>query len=105
MDQGRTSTNEPENKKTNDDAQGLISERWHRETYVSRKEKRRGFASIENSVDTSIQGLKECIKKNRGRLISATKKQNKTKNTDNKSVNRTKITRKKIGRETTVWIF
>ena len=35
-DRGRTSINGPEKKKTNDDARGLISQRWHR-LYVSQR--------------------------------------------------------------------
>ena len=37
--------------------------------YVSRKERGRGLASLEDSVDVSIQGLKDCIKKCKERLI------------------------------------
>ena len=40
--------------------------------YVSRKE-RRGLAKIEDSVDTSIRLLEDYIKKNKERLITATK--------------------------------
>ena len=57
--------------------------------YVSRKQGRRGFASIEHNVDTSIQRLEDYIKKRGGRLITATRN-----NTDNTSNKRTKITRK-----------
>ena len=39
--------------------------------YVSRKEGGRGLASIEDSVDVSIQPLEDCIQKNGGRLIAA----------------------------------
>ena len=46
---GRTQWKGPEDKKADDDAQGLISERWHR-LYVSRKEGRRWFFSIEDCV-------------------------------------------------------
>ena len=54
MDGGRTYTNGPENKKTNDDAlhPGNNVDRL----YVSRKEGR-ALASIEDSVDASIQRL------------------------------------------------
>ena len=57
--------------------------------YVSRKEGGRGFVSIEDSVDASIQQLKDYIQKHEGGLITATR--NKTENTMN---NRMKITRK-----------
>ena len=39
--------------------------------YVSRKERGRGFASIEDSVDTSIQRLEDYIEKHEGGLITA----------------------------------
>ena len=56
---------------------------------MSRKEGRRGLASIEESVNTSIQQLEGYIRKYRGRLITATRN-----NRDNISSNRTKMTRK-----------
>ena len=40
--------------------------------YVSRKGGR-GFASIEDSIDTLIQRLEDYIEKRRGRLITATR--------------------------------
>ena len=57
--------------------------------YVSRNEAGRGFASIEDSVDTSIRGLKDNIKKSKERLITAAKN-----NKNNKKINRTTVTRK-----------
>ena len=57
--------------------------------YVSRKEGGRGLASIEDSVDASIQRLKDYFKKLESRLITATR--NETENTMN---NRITITRK-----------
>ena len=57
--------------------------------YVSRKEGGRGHASIEDSVYTSIQRLKNYIQKHEGGLITATR--NDTENTMN---NRMTITRK-----------
>ena len=60
--------------------------------YVSRKERGRGLASIQDSVDASIKRLEDNIKKRGGRLIAFTRK-----NTDNTSINRTKkpkVTRK-----------
>ena len=57
--------------------------------YVSRKVGGRGLASIEDSVDASIQRLKDYIQKHKGGLITATR--NKTKNTMD---NRMTITRK-----------
>ena len=57
--------------------------------YVSRKEAGRGLASIEDSVDASIQRLKVCIQKHEGGLITATR--NETENTMNNTM---KITRK-----------
>ena len=57
--------------------------------YVSRKEGGRGLASIQDSVDASIQRLKDNIEKHGGRLITATRS-----NTDNTRTSRTEITRK-----------
>ena len=57
--------------------------------YVSRKEGGRGFASIGDIIDTSIQRLRDYIEKHGGRLITATRN-----NTDNMRSNRTTITRK-----------
>ena len=56
--------------------------------YVSRKEGGRGLASIEDSVDVSIQRLEDYIEKHGG-LITATKN-----NTDNTIDNRMTKTRK-----------
>ena len=39
--------------------------------YVPRKERGRGLASIEDSVDTSIQRLEDYVKKHEGGLIAA----------------------------------
>ena len=52
MDKERTQANGPENKKFDDDAQGLLFERWCR-LYVSRKERGREIASIEYNVDAN----------------------------------------------------
>ena len=57
--------------------------------YVSRRNVGRGFASIEDSIDTSIQRIEDYIEKHGGGLITATRN-----NTDNMRTNRTKITRK-----------
>ena len=57
--------------------------------YVSRKEGGRGFASIEDHVDASIQRLKDYIQKHEGGLITATR--NETVNTMNNTMT---ITRK-----------
>ena len=56
---------------------------------VSRKEGGRGLASIKDSVDASIQRVKDYIQKHEGGLITATR--NETENTMN---NRMTITRK-----------
>ena len=58
--------------------------------YVSRKEGGRGLASIEDSVDASIQWLKDYIEKYEGELITAIRN-----NTDNMIDNRMTITRKR----------
>ena len=57
--------------------------------YVSRKEEGREIASIEDSVDASIQQLEDYIEKRGGRLIAATRN-----NTNDTRTNRTTITRK-----------
>ena len=57
--------------------------------YVSRKEGGRGLASIEDSVDASIQRLKDYIQNHEGGLITATR--NETENTMNNTMT---ITRK-----------
>ena len=57
--------------------------------YVSRKEGGSVLASIEDSVDASIQRLEDYMEKCRGRLITATRN-----NTENTRTNRTKIPRK-----------
>ena len=57
--------------------------------YVSRKEEGRGLTSIEDSVDESIQRLKDSIQTRGGRLITATRI-----NADNTRTNGTTITRK-----------
>ena len=49
--------------------------------YVSRKEGGRGLASIEGSVDASIQRLEDYIQKHEGGLITASR--NDTENTMN----------------------
>ena len=49
--------------------------------YLSRKEEGRGLASIEDSVDASIQRLEDYIQKHDGGLITATR--NETENTMN----------------------
>ena len=67
--------------------------------YVSRKEGGRGLASIEDSVDASIQRLEDYIQKHDRGLITAIRN-----DTDNTMDNRMTITRKqKMGRKTTLW--
>ena len=55
--------------------------------YVSRKEGERELASIEDSIDTSIQRLKYYIEKHEGGLITAIRNE-----TDNTMDNRMTIT-------------
>ena len=57
--------------------------------YVSRKGGGRGFASVEESVDASIERLKDYIQKYEGGLITVTRN-----DTDNTMDNRMTITRK-----------
>ena len=67
--------------------------------YVSRKEGGRGLASIEDSVDASIQRLEDYIQKHDGGLITAIRN-----DTDNTMDNRMTIIKKqKMGRKTTLW--
>ena len=56
--------------------------------YVSRKEGGKGVASIEDSVDASIQQLEDNIEKRTGRLTATIN------NTDNIRIHRTEIARK-----------
>ena len=60
--------------------------------YVSRKEGERGLASIEDSVDASIQRLEDYIEKHEGGLITAIRN-----NTDNTIDNRMTKTWNKMG--------
>ena len=57
--------------------------------YALKKEGGRGFASIQDSVDASIQRLENYTENRGGRLIIATRN-----DIDNTRINRTKITRK-----------
>ena len=57
--------------------------------YVSRKEGRRGLASIEDSVDVSIQRLEDYVQKHERGLITSTRY-----DTENTMNNRMTITRK-----------
>ena len=83
MDKGGTQTNEPKDKKIDDD-RGTNTHRL----YVSRKGGR-GLFSIEDSVDASIRRLEDYIKMSKERLITAANN-----STDNIGVNKTIITRK-----------
>ena len=62
--------------------------------YASRKEGKRGLASIEDSVDASIRRLDDCIKKSKERLITAVNNI-----TDNIMIHRTTISRKQKCKE------
>ena len=68
--------------------------------YMPRKEGGREFAINEDSVDPSIQRVKDDIKKQGGRLITATRN-----NTDNMNTNRTTITREKNRKKKIPWAF
>ena len=57
--------------------------------YVSRKEEGKGLASIEDSVDPSIQRLEDYIEKHEGELLTATRN-----DIDNTMDNGMRITRK-----------
>ena len=77
------------NKKTNDHANGITSRDDVDRLYVSRKEGGKGLASIEDSVDTSIQRLKVYIGKHGRGLITAIRN-----DTDNTMDNKMTITTK-----------
>ena len=66
-----------------------FSEGLSANVYVSRKEGGRGLASIEDSVDASIQRLEDYIEKHDGGLITAIRN-----DTDNTMDHRMTITRK-----------
>ena len=66
--------------------------------YVSRKEGGRGLASIEDSVDASIQRLEDCIEKYKRGVITVIRK-----DTDNTIDDRMTITRKQKLKKTTLW--
>ena len=57
--------------------------------HVPRKEGVKGLASMQDSVDASMQRLEDYMKKRRGKLITATRN-----NTDNTNINRIKMTGK-----------
>ena len=57
--------------------------------YVSRKERGKGLASIEDSVDASVPWLEDYIEKHEVGLITTTRN-----DTDNTKTNRKTITRK-----------
>ena len=62
--------------------------------YVSKKEGGRGLASIEDTVDASIQRLEDYIEKHERGLITTTRN-----DTDNTFEERVTTTRKKNGKE------
>ena len=64
--------------------------------YVSRKDGRKGLASIVDSVDASIRGLEDYTKKSKERLISATRN-----TADNIMIIRTKTRKQKWEEKTT----
>ena len=68
--------------------------------YVSRKEGREGLTSIEDNVDASIQWLEDYIENHGGGQLTAIRN-----DTDNTMDNRMTITKKIMGRKTTLWAF
>ena len=62
--------------------------------HVSIKEEGRWFASIENSIDVSIQWLEDYIEKHERGLITATRNDN-----DNMKANKMIITKNKNGKK------
>ena len=75
-----------ENKKTNDHSWGFTSQKWRQEG--------KGIASIEDSIDATIQRLRNYTEKRREKPITATRN-----NTDNMRINRTKMTWKQKNRK------
>ena len=63
--------------------------------YASRKKERRGLASIEDSVDASIQRLEYYVEKRRRVLITATRNNAKNTRTSGTTITRRKKNRKK----------
>ena len=93
MNDRRTSTNGPENKKTYDDALHLRDDVDR--LYMSRKEEGSGFANIQGSIDTSIQQLEDYIKKAQWKTDFSHQKQNRQyKHQQNKNNLKTKLVRK-----------
>ena len=66
MDERRTQTNGPENKKINDLHKALHPRDDTNKLYVSRKEVGRGLTRIEDSVHASMQRLKDYVHKRGG---------------------------------------
>ena len=68
--------------------------------YLSRKEGGKGLASIDESVDASIQGREDYIEKDEAGLITANRN-----DTDNTNTNRMIITRKQKWEENSVGVL
>ena len=64
MSKRETQTNGPKNKKIEDDAKRFSSREDVDKLYVSRKERWRGLANIEDCEYASMQGLEDYIKMN-----------------------------------------
>ena len=94
VDQRITAINGTEDKKVNDNALGLISERWHM------GQGGRELVSIEYSVDGSTRSFEDDIKKGKGRLMTVTRN-----NTSNIKINRTTISWKKKSEEEKLYVY
>ena len=69
--------------------------------YVSRKGEGRELTTIEDCIDLSLQGLKECFKKGKERLFTTANN-----SSDNRRQKKTITkTRKQKWKEKQVWIF
>ena len=66
MDKRGNLKNGPKDKKVDDYAQGLTFKKWHRQMIEGGSR----HTSIEDSMDATIQGLKDYIKKSKERLIT-----------------------------------
>ena len=77
-----------QNKKTNDDEQGLTSDRWQTD-YMCQEKEEVDSPTLKIASSQSIRGIEDYIKKCKERLITVTRN-----STDRIKINRTAITRK-----------
>ena len=73
--------------------------------YLSRKVREIGLASIEDSVDASIQRFEDCIGKHEGGLFTAIKNESDYTMKNRKKTTRETTKKTKMGRKSTIWVF